>query len=725
LLLDRARVALRLESARARGAGTGQGVVIGVVDSGVDAAHPDLRNADGTTRLAWWLDFASNPAGAHPELESAFGCEPESGLRCQILDAADLDERLGNGVVGDEPGDSLGHGTVVASIAAGNGSWGGGSAFAGVAPEATLIAARVTGSVGTIADGDVLLAVRFVFERAAELGMPAVVNLSLGSDFGAHDGASELSEALAELVGPAWPGRAIVVAGGNSGQLRTGLASGAPEPFGVHTEVLATPSEPGQALLLTPYPLTGRDITDGSLFVWLELSPPDALSVGVVLPDGTRIEPVGIDQSQVVESNELVTAIVHGIGGDASDVAGNLPDLPLDDVLPTRGSAVVLVDGRWRAGQSFRIEIEGEGRADLWVQSEGDLAPEGGTVGALFAAATPRATVTIPAAHPDLIAVGASVDRVDWTDYSGASVSVEELPVLPPPALGAAAFFSSAGPSSRGDFKPDLLAPGAFVIAAMAGAADPRRGGASIFAGGLCASRGCQIISDGYALTAGTSMAAPMVSGAAALLLEREPGLDQRELRHLLVAGAVPLAMAPDIASREGGGVLDVAGSVEVAAASARAPGERPSAEQSRLRAAAASVFAAIDRPLSALLWLKDEGAAPFDASLDRLQVTIVGGELRSAPARVAPGLYELSFAAPPPSPATLSIDVAVDGEPLLSLALPIEGGRAPPRASRDDGGCQFSAPTSARSTGPLGWLAALWAGARARRAFRARSRTA
>jgi subtilisin family serine protease len=507
------------------------------------------------------------------------------------------------------------------------------------------------------------------------------------------------------------------------------LVAGAPEPFGVHTEVLVTPSEPGQALLLTPYPLTGRDTTDASLFIWIELYPADALSVGLVLPDGTRIEPVAIDQSRVVESGELVTAIVHGIGGDATDVERDLPDLPLDDVLPTRGSAVVLVDGRWPAGQSFRIEIEGEGRADLWVQSEGDLAPEGGTLGALFAAATPRTTVTIPAAHPDLIAVGASVDRVGWTDSSGALVSVAELPVLPAPELGAAAFFSSAGPSSGGHFKPDLLAPGAFVIAAMASAADPRSGAASIFAGGLCASRGCQIISDGYALTAGTSMAAPMVSGAAALLLERRPGLTQRELRNLLVAGTVPLAIAPDIASREGAGVLDVAGSIEASAAPLRAPGERPSPEQSRLRAAAASAVAAADRSLFALLWLKDGGGAPFDASPERLQVAVAGGELRSEPAHIAPGLYELAVAAPPPAPPELSIDVAVDGEPLLSLALPIEGGGGSSPRARDEGGCQFSSPASTRSQRfPLGGFAALLAavaGVRSRRALRSRSRTA
>jgi subtilisin family serine protease len=719
LLMDRARATLRLEAARASGAGTGQGVVIGIVDSGVDITHPDLRQPDGSTRLAWSLDFASNPLGLHPELESALGCQPEAGLRCQVLGAADLNERLGNDVIGDEPLDTLGHGTIVAAIAAGNGAFGGGANFAGVAPEATLIAARVTGAVGTITDSDVVLATKFVFERAAELGMPAVVNLSLGSDFGAHDGSSELSEALAELVGPEWPGRVIVVAGGNSGELHEGVATGWPGPFGLHAEVAVTPDAPVRVPLVTPYPLHGRDTTDASLFIWVDLHSADALSVGISLPDGARLTPVSRDQSDVLRAGELVAGVIHGIGADADQAAtlGELPDLPLDDVWPSSGAAVIVVDGRWPAGNGFFIDIEGRGQAELWVQSEGDLAPEAGSVGALFAAATARSTVTIPAVHPELIAVGASVDRLEWNDATGALASVQALPVTPTPELGSAAFFSSAGPSSTGGFKPDLLAPGAFVISAMAAAADPRRGGIGIFSGGLCAGAACQVVSDGYALTAGTSMAAPMVSGAVALLLERQASLTQEEVRGLLVAGSAALEAPPDVVSREGSGLLDVARSVQASSSALRGTDEHPSSEQSRLRAARDAVWLDPTRPLSLSLWLRDASGAVFDAGIERLAVRVLGGELQSAAERVGPGLYRFSVAAPSPAPASLQVDVVFDAEPWLSLALPIEGGDDG-NSRRDDGGCALTSPGLAANGHEALGLAALglWVASRARR---------
>jgi subtilisin family serine protease len=721
LLMDRARASLRVDAARSQGAGSGQGVVIGIVDSGVDASHADLRRADGSTRLAWWLDFASDPAGAQPELESALGCRAEAGLRCQVLSAADIDARLADDISGNEPGDAVGHGTIVAAIAAGNGSWGGGSAFAGVAPEATLIAVRVTGAAGTISDGDVVLATQFIFERARDLGMPAVVNLSLGSDFGAHDGSSELSEALAELAGPATPGRAIVVAGGNSGQLHR--APGGLEAFGIHAERVASATAPARAPLATPFPLHGLDTTDASLFVWLDLYPADALSVAVVLPDGSRTEPVGIDQSRIERRAELTVAIVNGIGdaGGRELVQRDWSDGPLADVLPPVGAAVVLIDGRWPAGEGFVIEVEGDGRAELWVQSEGDLAPEGGTLGALFASATARSTVTIPAAHPGLIAAGASVDRLEWTDYTGARSSVSALPGTPAPELGAAAFFSSAGPSSRGEFKPDLVAPGAFVISALARSADPRRGAAGIFSGGLCAGLGCQIVSDGYALTAGTSMAAPMASGAAALLFERRPELTSAELRGLLIAGAGTLPIRPDITSRAGAGTLDVAASVRAASALPRGRDERPSGERSRLSVASEHAIADASRSVSALLWLKDGSGDAFDAESERITLVVRGGELRSGLARIAPGSYEFAVSAASPAPERMSIEVRVDGEPLLALELPIEGGSEAGEAN--SGGCMLGAgpPPAAGFPSAFAGLACVL-GWRVRRALRARS---
>lgn len=702
LLLDRARTSLALPLAVRAGAGSGQGALIGIVDAGIDAAHPDLRRADGTSRIAWWIDFTSPPLGLHAELEAEFGCAPQSGLRCQVLSGADLDQRLNDGVRGNEPSDPIGHGTHVASIAAGNGRARADGAFAGIAPEATLVVARVAGASGGIRENDVVLATQFVFERAAELGLPAVVNLSLGSDFGAHDGSSELGQLLSSLVGPDQPGRAIVVAAGNSGQLLYGLTNAEAEPVGLHAEVEVTPEAPRRVSLLTPRPLDGRPSTTASIFVWLNLYAGD-LAVGLELPDGARLEPIGAGQSQTLSSGEVTAAIVHGLddAGTLQALEPALPRLDLPGLLPSPGAAVILIDGRWPVGASFQIELSGRGRAELWAQSEGELAPEVSPIGAVFPRASAQQTITIPASDPGLIAVGASINRLEWSDYRGQPASFASAQLVPAPEVGAAAFFSSAGPNRLGDIKPDVLAPGGFVVAALASAADPRIGGQGVFSG-LCSPLGCQVVASEYAVTAGTSMAAPMVSGAVALLLERAPGLTQPELRALLQAGSDALATAPEPVTREGGGVLNIARSFD-ALSGATPDAALPDATQSRLRFASGFLLADPARELSAQLWLRGARGEPFDLEPARLTVHVAGAELARDLERAAPGLYRLALSSRAPAVAdTASVELRIDGRRWLSAELPVLGA-VEPRGASVAGGCSASPPVAARrGTSPV-----------------------
>ncbi len=230
----------------------GQGVVVGVVDSGIDWRHDDFRDADDSTRIEMFL---------HTVHDAATGVDSFTEFS-----AADIDAALGGG--GNVPdGDLNGHGTHCASIAAGNGRASAAQAFHGVAPEATLMAVRSD----TLHDTHIIEGIRRVFDRAA--GRPAVVNLSLGGHMGPHDGTSALENVISRETGP---GRIVVVAAGNEAQDR------------IHFD--------GQLV-------EGQDldieftIRDAVQFIDVWIPRGDEAEITVIDPDGTETVPDGSIQN--------------------------------------------------------------------------------------------------------------------------------------------------------------------------------------------------------------------------------------------------------------------------------------------------------------------------------------------------------------------------------------------------------------------------------------------
>jgi subtilisin family serine protease len=191
--LDEARgPATGLDAAVERHGLSGEGVLLAVVDTGVDWRHSDFRHEDGSTRLERFVHAHVGP-----------GSEVS---RFDVFDAKAIDAALeGRGTVPD--GDPQGHGTHCASIAAGNGRGSGGQ-FRGVATGASLMAVRSE----PLLDTHSIEGIRQAFELAGS--RPAVVSMSLGGHLGPHDGTTALENEIARMSGP---GRIVVVAAGNEG----------------------------------------------------------------------------------------------------------------------------------------------------------------------------------------------------------------------------------------------------------------------------------------------------------------------------------------------------------------------------------------------------------------------------------------------------------------------------------------------------------------------------
>jgi subtilisin family serine protease len=701
--LDRSTVWSRVPLYRANTGLDGSNVVVGIIDTGIDVTHPDLRNADGSTRIAWLLDVSRQPTGQHPEVEEAFGCNDESLGGCAVYDASDIDEAIGSTT--SVPRDQIGHGTHVASIAAGNGLGSPEGVLTGMAPGATLIAARVTRGGGEdISDFDTLLAARFVFEQAATMGMPAVVNMSLGADFGPHDGTSWLEQGLAAFVGPDQPGRAIVVAAGNSGGLY--LADDA--TYGIHTETRVYPETEVRVPLRAA---AWADTTiDGTAYIWMTWRNNESLSVGLEGPDGEIwVSPIppgetaGVDKKSGGKDVEVV--ILNDYRGEGS---------PLPE--GTRG-AVMLVDGAWSTAGDLTILLEGDGTAELWVQGVGNAGVGAQGLGMMFVRAVKHGTVNMPATHPDLIAVGATLNRAFWNDANGKRVKVDQFGPQSPPIEDSVAYFSGAGPTSTGVPKPEISAPGVFIAAAMSRDANPSVNPTSMFASPQSScpvgSQQCLVVDAHHAIATGTSMATPAVAGALALLFSLDPTLTSPELVALIQGGARwPEGTVP-YPYQMGPGVLDVEGARESYELLGRPMLREPAATKSWV--VMASPYARPDPswPVCGQLETRtsDGGIADgFDAGMLTLEVQ--GAVVKRALTRMAPGIWKFCVAAPAGSGGgTIHIEARFQNERLGERQdLPIG---VDPFVAREGvtalGGCAISRPAAtAWRWAALGLLAML-----------------
>lgn len=466
----------------------GNGVLLAVLDSGIDYRSPEFQGMGGRTRIRYLWDQMLTAEDADDQLPEGYeqwrSSAPPEGFRQGVLFT---EERINAALQSSTPlrivpsVDTSGHGTAVTTIAAGSGNYMDGR-FQGVAPETELLIVKL-GNPSPDSfpkTTELMRGLTFAVKTALREGKPLVINLSFGNTYGVHDGTSLVERFLDNI---AEIGRCAVCVGSGNEGAAGGHTSGsfAVSGEGISGNVQADSASEDSRLIELG---VGAYQTSFSVQLWKEYT--DRFRLSVRSPGGRQVtldpEFTGAVRYRL-EDTELL--IYQGEPTPYSVRQEIYVDFIPEESYVNRGI--------W----SFRLEpvkIVGGGY-DFYLPVSSALSADTG-----FFLPTAERTLTIPSTAARVITVGAyDVYTEAYADFSGRG------------ALG----------SNVTTQKPDLAAPGVNVTT-------------------LAPDQVPVVVS-------GTSFAAPFVSGSAALLMEwgivrgNDPFLYGEKLKAYLRRGARPL----------------------------------------------------------------------------------------------------------------------------------------------------------------------------------------
>lgn len=504
--LEISRGEVRSTNVQATYGSRGRGIIVGSIDSGVDWRNADFRNPDGTTRIKYIWNQDDNCVGTPPAPPFDEGC---------LYTEAQINAALLGGPTITAP-DADGHGTFTLGVAAGNGrSTGSGvpaGTYVGMAPEADLIVVKTFSEPGdpTLCDSCQNLSggLEFIDAMAASLGKPYVVNMSLGHQYGGHDGTEFDELTIDALIGAGIPGKAIVKSAGNEhgraihigGTVSPGQTIAHTFTIPAYTE-LAGPWNDLIALQL--YYNNGDNLT-------LTLSDPTTLPcVNTFAISATT------GQGSVSWANTSGTMLIDDSNSPGPNGA-RFFDVEVDDqagTAPCRGTWQLQVRGN-------TITQGGRYDAWIWLSTFGTSGTE-----VLWNSFEDARNISVPGTAFDVTTVGAYYSRVGWLSTDGFNY---QFPFVPQPVVGALAAFSSYGPTRDGRIKPEIMAPGSAIASTLS--ADVT----------IIVPDDLPLVvpDDHHWVSAGTSFSAPHLTGIYAQMLALNPNLDAIELRSLATGTA-------------------------------------------------------------------------------------------------------------------------------------------------------------------------------------------
>lgn len=531
----------------------GSGVIVGVVDTGIDFGHPAFRNADGTTRI--------KRAFTYRRTDTILPDEPESNWKNTYTDPEEI--------LNVEPITIETHGSHTMGTAAGSNT---GNNLQGMAPGADLVPADLI----DLYYNYLVSGLKSICDYAEEVGKPVVTNYSIGTPGSFRDGCHPVSQAIIELTeNGTKPGVIFSLSAGNEGFYNSHVH---------HT--FTSDDEKLYVMMDIPSDTTIQVRTDDGVFITHPLNKIENLS-GFANKDVDNEEEMivaySLSEKRILDIDEMV-----GFAGlyaeeteDGEVVCSILPTTEDSEYIglykvSLRTLLTLLADAGYytqfvhncydgvthkrhitfqtsedmeidlfedvRLGGCFSMPVGTELTvANLTNDKGGDLIkPEGFD---FVVAGSANGCINETACNMANITVGSYNVRNEYTTYFGDNIEYEN-------EIGEVSDFTSYGYTNDGNNlqKPDVLAPGSYLLSAVNGNyKDYFKTYSYPLPKDEMKHQDClaqKIEYDGknywYEYMQGTSMAAPVVTGTIALWLQADPTLSVRDVRDVIAHSSVP-----------------------------------------------------------------------------------------------------------------------------------------------------------------------------------------
>ncbi len=465
----------------------GKGVIVAIFDTGIDWDHPDFRDPVDQTKsriLRIWDQTLTPIAGETSPSGMGYGVE---------YTQAQIEAELNGSNVGYvREKDVNGHGTHVAGTAAGNGMALTSRKYSGMAPEADLVI--IKGGNGSFSSSDEVNALTYLQNLAVSLGKPIVLNMSIGGQSGPHDGTTAPELAVNSFTSSG-PGRVVVISAGNENGTN------------IHNQFSLPANGSSTVSFSVPSGTAGSNVFEYRVY----LNNNASVSATVTAP--ATVTGGGGSFTQPANQNSGVSVSGGNFGIFINNSIDPSNSLRYVDVYISKLIGTANPTGTWTLdvnnGSASAVTCNG------WLYyistSYATTAVVGGDNNML---------VGTPGTANNAITAAAYSPKVVWTNSSG---SINYYPSATSDDIST---FSSRGPRRDGAQKPDLAADGQAMVSCLSSDMSPAADPSYVVVSGL------------YHVEQGTSMSAPVISGACALLLQGKPSATYSEIKTALTSNA-------------------------------------------------------------------------------------------------------------------------------------------------------------------------------------------